>query len=112
MIIDPPETLPDDIFYVTELWNPELPAPDSLNTPADIHQPSCSASIPVVVSTGGPLVDVTNNITPATLAGAAHTATTLATAADLTSNVWKSPSAAAAGGVKGEGREGKKKRGR
>ena len=76
MIIDPPETLPEEIFNIREVWNPEPPA--AADTLPDIEAPSFSTSTPVVAITRGPLADVTNNISRATLAGAAET--TLATA--------------------------------
>ena len=108
MIIDPPETLPEEIFDVRELWNLEPPSPET-------YQPICLTSTPVASTAGDPLVDVTNIISPEKLAEAGEAATTLAAVAGLTSTVSVTSVAAttdtptAAGGGEGEVSEGKKK---
>ena len=87
LIVNPPDTLQEELFDASDLWNPEL------NTPAevlpDIQAPqyncasSSSASVPVATTNRIPLTDVTNTITPATLTEAAYTANRLAQDAEL-----------------------------
>ena len=67
MIIDPPETLQDELFYVSDLWDPNLSTPEVL---PDIQPPqlsSCSSAaassssyVPDVVTHRAPLTAMTN----------------------------------------------------
>ena len=86
MIVYPTETLQEQFFDVSDLWHPNLPTPEVL---LDILPPqsscSSSSSVPVVVTDCAPLTDMTNTISPYTLAAAAHTASALAAGVGLTS---------------------------
>ena len=88
IIIDPPETLQDELFDVSDLWGPNLATPEVL---PDIQPPQFSCSfaassyVPVVVTHRTPLTNVTNTIAPDTLTAAAYTTNALATGAGLTS---------------------------
>ena len=113
MIIDPPETLPED------LWDPNLSTPEVL---PDIQPPlsscsSSSASLPVVVTDRTPLTNVTNTITLDTLTEAAYTANALPLLAALTgrseredANVKSKRKRNASGGGGGGGGGGSKKK--
>ena len=67
MIIDPPETLQDELFYVSDLWDPNPSTPEVL---PDIQPPqlsSCSSAaassssyVPDVVTHRAPLTAMTN----------------------------------------------------
>ena len=112
MIVDPLETLPEELFDVSDLWDPILSTPEVL---PDIQPPQSSCSsvsssssyVPVVVTHCTPLTDMTNTITPDTLTAAAYTANALATGAGLTSQPLL---AALAGRTEGENANVKSKR--
>ena len=109
MIVDPLETLPEELFDVSDLLDPNLSTPEVL---PDIQPPqsSCSSAsssssyVPVVMTHRTPLTNVTNTITPDTLTAAAYTANALATGAGLTSQLLL---AALAGRTEGENANGK-----
>ena len=82
MIVDPPETLLEELFDVSDLWNPNPTTPVVL---PDILSPqsNCASSVSDGVTHRTPLTDVTNTITPSTLTEAAYTAKRLTEDAEM-----------------------------